>query len=227
MPSYCGFEDAVRSNLIGDPVAYKALLSDDETLVRIEALPGFDSTGRTISDCTFVLQNATSLYSTHNSAVEILWDKVNLSSAAKKAVPSYLKIYEFCSIAQDAKAKSPFAREARSHLDRLYSESASAEQDAIILGDAFELVEKAFSEGNLLLVNELLANLDPTRLRQVVAVGLLRATFRVRGNLSEWKSCLGRVWRLLESRDESPKHLLRGLVRDNDPTQFAVTTTVL
>ena len=104
--------------------------------------------------------------------------------------------------------------EVKKCLNKLYSLQAS---DAEVLGYIFELIENSFAKHDLLFVNTLLANFDPDRTKPIISTGLLRVTSRAKSKLSSWKSCAARIGEYLNSRGENTKHLLRGLIRTDDP----------
>lgn len=114
-----------------------------------------------------------------------------------------------------------FETEAQRSLNKLYSLHTS---DAEVLGYTFELVENAFAKHDLLFVNALLANFDPDRTKPIVSTGLLRVTSRARSRLSSWKLCAARISEYLNRRGENTKHLLRGLIRADDPITISTTT---
>jgi hypothetical protein len=114
-----------------------------------------------------------------------------------------------------------FETEAQKCLNKLYSLHTP---DAEVLGYTFELVENAFAKHDLLFVNALLANFDPARTKPIVSTGLLRATSRARSKLSSWKLCAARISEYLNRRGENTKHLLRGLIRADDPITISTTT---
>lgn len=138
-----------------------------------------------------------------------------------------LKYYPSVNVDYSTAPAKPFSNEANAFLNQLYIESGSEKSDAVVLSIAFEKIEKALADGNVLFVNELLAEIRASRLRQVVLIGILRATFRVRSRLSSWNACVTNTWDFLETHDKNPKHLLRGLHSTNDPTTFATAATIL
>jgi hypothetical protein len=111
--------------------------------------------------------------------------------------------------------------EAKRCLNKLYFLNAS---DAEALGYIFELIENAFAKHDLLFVNTLLANFDPNQTKLIVSTGLLRVTSRAKSKLSSWKLCAARISEYLNFRGENTKHLLRGLIRIDDPITISTTT---
>lgn len=116
---------------------------------------------------------------------------------------------------------NPLDLEAKKCLSKLYSIQNS---DAEALGFAFEIIESAFSKHELSFVNALLTNFDPNQTKPIISTGLLRSTSRAKAKLSSWKVCAARVNECLSSRGENTKHILRGIIRNDDPIILSTTT---
>ena len=95
-------------------------------------------------------------------------------------------------------------------LSQIYEKSAiGAEAEALML--LYDATEGAFAKKNLPFVNALLAQFDPKRVKRMVAVGIVRGTFRAREELGAWQPCLERVAANLNENGYSAEKLLRGL----------------
>lgn len=115
---------------------------------------------------------------------------------------------------------NPLDLEAKKCLSKLYSIRNS---DAEALGFAFEIIESAFSKHELSFVNALLANFDPNQTKPIISTGLLRSTSRAKAKLGSWKVCAARVNECLSLRGENTKHILRGIIRNDDPIILSTT----
>lgn len=116
---------------------------------------------------------------------------------------------------------NPLDLETKKCLNKLYSIRNS---DAEALGFVFEIIESAFSKHELSFVNALLFNFDPSQTKPIVSTGLLRATSRAKLKLSSWKTCAAHVNEYLSSHGENTKHILRGIIRTDDPIILSTTT---
>jgi hypothetical protein len=100
-------------------------------------------------------------------------------------------------------------------LCQVYEKSAAgAEAEALKL--LYSEIETAFSQRNLAFVDSLLTSFNPTMVNRMVAVGLLRGTFRAKAELEAWEGCLARVSAVLIARGLPADKILRGLYKSND-----------
>lgn len=104
--------------------------------------------------------------------------------------------------------------EANKHLSNLYAFDENKNSEA--LNYLYEVIETAFSSRDLLLVDYLLANIDLTKTRQVVYVGLLRGTYRARKQLSYWSKLRTKVSEHLKGEGKNKDWILRGLLKPDD-----------
>lgn len=106
-------------------------------------------------------------------------------------------------------------------LNKLYTSNVS---DAELLGYLFEEIEKAFAKHDLLFVDAILANFDPTRTKIIISTGLLRVTSRAKTKLNSWMPCAAHIDEYLESCGENSKRLLRGLIKFDNAITISSTT---
>lgn len=127
---------------------------------------------------------------------------VNLSASAAASLPPGLD-------QASAPAKQSCVDET---LTKVYEKScAGAEPEALKF--LFSTIETAFEQEDLVFVDSLLAKFEPKQVNRMVAVGMVRCTFRARKLLESWKACLDRVAESLLERGEPAAHILRGLYR--------------
>lgn len=120
----------------------------------------------------------------------------------------------------------PLSIEAINCLNQLYHLSLDA-SPVNALGFIFESIEKAFAVNNLLFINDVISNFDPNRTKQIIAIGLLRVTFRARCKIPGWNGCLTRVIGFLNSNTADTNRLLRGLLTKDDSIAYSRTETIL
>ncbi|MGK5021056.1 hypothetical protein [Janthinobacterium sp. LB2P10] len=113
----------------------------------------------------------------------------------------------------------------KSTLLQVYAQSSSGE-DAKALKALYFSIESSFAKGDLNFVDDLLKEFDPTRVRRMTAVGVLRSTFRIRTQLKAWQNCLAKVAFSLEIKGQSSSHLLRGLYNNNGRPLLAKRNSV-
>lgn len=126
-------------------------------------------------------------------------------------------------VSDTAVYSDPLRESAKATLKHLYSQSAI---DAKILSDLFGQIENAFSEQNLNYVDSILSEFDPSRVKRIVSIGLLRSTFRAREKLPSWRSCLVKVYEMLNNQQQDTKKILRGLINSDDRIAFTSTQTI-
>jgi hypothetical protein len=80
------------------------------------------------------------------------------------------------------------------------------------LGYIFNVIENAFHDQNLTLINTILAKFNPKQANTVIATGLIRATCKAKKQLSSWTPCLQAIKKELINRNENVNYLLRGLI---------------
>lgn len=66
--------------------------------------------------------------------------------------------------------------------------------------------------GNLDVIDRLLASTDVSRISVTWMISLLRGNFRIHHNLSNWKSFRDRAYAEITKRGENPGRILRGLL---------------
>lgn len=105
-------------------------------------------------------------------------------------------------------------------INKIYTLSESG-SDVDLLRTMFGMVETSIAKGDLDAVNELLAELEPYRVKRIASIGLARATSRARAKLPAWTPFVIGVWKDLTSKHLNAQHIMRGLVSVNDSTIFA------
>jgi|GEM_PF-3308790 hypothetical protein len=111
--------------------------------------------------------------------------------------------------------------QAQNYLNNLYSLKVS---DAELLGYLFEEIEKSFAKHDLLFVDAVLANFDPTRTKTIISTGLLRVTSRAKKKLNSWMPCAAHINNYLNSCGENSKRLLRGLIKFDNAITISSST---
>lgn len=185
-----------------------------------EVLPDFfyyvTELGRPSADLKSKEVWSTSKIATHI----VILDKASTWEAAMNLASSGSLVerrgYNFVGFARDL---GPTEIQARELLTKVY-EHVAGDQTAPALRLLFGTVEKALAKRELVLVESVLAALDPKPAGATIAVGLLRATFRVRAQLKSWNSCVVRVWKQLDAEKRDTTRLLRGLVGANGVRAF-------
>ncbi|MNG21704.1 hypothetical protein D3C84_1061000 [compost metagenome] len=75
-----------------------------------------------------------------------------------------------------------------------------------------DAVEDLLQVHDVVGLNELLALAEPSSLRKITSVALLRSSFRVKDKLSSWQGLYARVYAHLQATNQNPQKALRGLV---------------
>ncbi|MCF5056873.1 hypothetical protein GIW54_05385 [Pseudomonas proteolytica] len=102
-------------------------------------------------------------------------------------------------------------------LDSIYALDAAAlidtEQSRVSIRAVVDVVEDYIKAKDLWSLNEFLAVANPTMLRKITNVSILRTSFRMREKLSNWAGLYERVYAHLTETDQDPERALRGLSR--------------
>lgn len=102
-------------------------------------------------------------------------------------------------------------------LDSIYALDAAAvidsEQSRISIRAVVDVVEDYIKAKDFWSLNKFLAVADPTMLRKISNVSILRTSFRMREKLDNWTSLYDRVHAHLTETDQDPERALRGLSR--------------
>lgn len=105
----------------------------------------------------------------------------------------------------------------RKKLDLIYCNDAAAVTDAshsrIAIRVVVDTVEDYLADSDIIGLNNVLSKTDPTLLRKITSVALLRSSYRVKDKLSAWPGLYASVWAHLKATDQNPEQALRGLLR--------------
>ncbi|MBP5957023.1 hypothetical protein ICA16_15225 [Pseudomonas anatoliensis] len=102
-------------------------------------------------------------------------------------------------------------------LDSIYALDAAAivepEQSRLAIRAVVDVVEDYIKAKDLWSLNELLVVADPSLMRKITSVSILRTSFRMRDKLSNWTALYDRVNAHLKETEQDPERALRGLSR--------------
>lgn len=95
-----------------------------------------------------------------------------------------------------------------------------AEQSRVALRAVVDTVEDYIKAEDFWSLNELLALTDPSSMRKITSVAVLRSSYRMRSKLSNWPGLYTKIEAHLKNTGQDAQRALRGLERTKG-TQFA------
>lgn len=95
-----------------------------------------------------------------------------------------------------------------------------ADQSRVALRAVVDTVEDYIKSEDFWSLNELLALADPSSMRKITSVAVLRSSYRIRSKLTNWSGMYAKVEAYLNTTGQDAQRALRGLNRAKG-TQFA------